>query len=162
MQARYFNHQEITAALSGTTGTEKAKLEDQPIRVLLITGNEAHKWHNWEKTTPVIKAQLELDPRVKVSVSTDPETAFAKLIQVNDVVQLNSYANWHDPKGLSPKAKQEFMDFLQDGGGLVIVHFANGAWNFSLPMAGESDWPEYRKIVRRVWITTARTRPRAA
>jgi len=151
VQSRYFNHQEITAALSGTTGTEKAKLEDQPIRVLLITGNEAHKWHNWEKTTPVIKAQLELDPRVKVSVSTDPETAFSKLIQVNDVVLLNSYANWHDPKGLSPKAKQEFMDFLQDGGGLVIVHFANGAWNFSLPMAGESDWPEYRKIVRRVW-----------
>ncbi|HND52762.1 MAG TPA: ThuA domain-containing protein, partial [Pirellulaceae bacterium] len=35
--------------------------------------------------------------------------------------------------------------------GLVLVHFANGAWNFSLPMAGESDWPEYRKIVRRVW-----------
>ena len=151
VQARYYTHQEITAALSGTTGTEKAKLEDQPIRVLLIAGNEAHKWHNWEKTTPVIKAQLELDPRVKVSVSTDPDTALAKLIQVNDVVLLNSYANWHDPKGLSPKAKQEFMDFLQDGGGLVIVHFANGAWNFSLPMAGESDWPEYRKIVRRVW-----------
>ncbi len=151
VQARYFTHQEVTAALSGVHGTDKAQLDEEPIRVLLITGNEAHKWHNWEKTTPVIQAQLELDPRVTVTVSTDPETAFTKLIQIQDVVLLNSYANWHDPKALSPKAQQEFMDFLQDGGGLVVVHFANGAWNASLPMAGESDWPEYRKIVRRVW-----------
>ncbi len=151
VQARYFTHQEVTAALSGVKGTDKAQLDAEPIRVLLIAGNEAHKWHNWEQTTPVIKAQLELDPRVKVTVSTDPETAFTNLIQIQDVVLLNSYANWHDPKSLSPKAQQEFMDFLQDGGGLVVVHFANGAWNASLPMAGESDWPEYRKIVRRVW-----------
>ncbi len=151
VQARYFTHQEVTAALSGVKGTDKAKLDAEPIRVLLLAGNEAHKWHNWEKTTPVITAQLELDPRVKVTVSTDPETAFTKLIQTQDVVLLNSYANWHDPQSLSPKAQQEFMDFLQDGGGLVVVHFANGAWNASLPMAAESDWPEYRKIVRRVW-----------
>lgn len=151
VQARYFTHQEVTAALSGVQGTDKAQLDAEPIRVLLIAGNEAHKWHNWERTTPVLKAQLELDPRVTVTISTDPEAAFTQLIRAHDVVLLNSYANWHDPKALSPKAQQVFMDFLQEGGGLVVVHFANGAWNSSLPMAGESDWPEYRKIVRRVW-----------
>ncbi|HWL09435.1 MAG TPA: LamG-like jellyroll fold domain-containing protein, partial [Planctomicrobium sp.] len=31
------------------------------------------------------------------------------------------------------------------------VHFANGAFHHSLPKAGDSDWPEYRKICRRVW-----------
>ncbi len=151
VQSRDFTHQEITAALSGITGTDKAQLDEQPIRVLLITGNEAHKWHNWEKTTPAIKAQLELDPRVKVDISTDIEAALTKDLAGHDVLVQNSYANWHDPKSLSPEAQKSFVDFLQNGGGLVVVHFANGAWNFSLPMAGESDWPEYRKIVRRVW-----------
>ena len=151
VKARYFTQQEITAALSGIVGTEKARLEEQPIRVLLIAGNEAHKWHNWEQTTPVIKAQLELDPRVKVDVSTDIEAALTKDLAGHDVLVQNSYANWQDPKSLSPEAQKAWVDFLQNGGGLVVVHFANGAWNFSLPMAGASDWPEYRQIVRRVW-----------
>ena len=46
------------------------------------------------------------------------------------------------------------VKFLAEGGGLVVIHFANGAFHFSLPMAKESDWPEYRKIVRRVWNHT--------
>jgi type 1 glutamine amidotransferase len=33
----------------------------------------------------------------------------------------------------------------------LIIHYANGAWHFSLPGAEDSDWPEYRKICRRVW-----------
>ncbi len=151
VQSRYLTQPEITAALSGVSGTEKARASEPPIRVLLVAGNEAHKWHNWEQTTPVIKAQLELDPRVTVDVSTDIEAALAKDLSGYDVLVQNSYANWHDPKSLSPEAQKSWVDFLQNGGGLVVVHFANGAWNFSLPMAGESDWPEYRKIVRRVW-----------
>ena len=44
------------------------------------------------------------------------------------------------------------MKFLHSGGGLVIIHFANGAFHFSLPGALPSDWPEWRtKICRRVW-----------
>ena len=33
----------------------------------------------------------------------------------------------------------------------MILHFANGAFHYSLPEAAASDWPEYRRIVRRVW-----------
>lgn len=149
-QSRFFTHQEVTAALSGVTGTEKSRLDDRPIRVLLIAGNEAHKWHHWEKTTPVIKSQLELDPRVQVDVSTDIETALTREL-VNHDVLVQNYVNWHDPKSLTPNAQKSVVDFLQGGGGFIVVHFANGAWNFSLPMAAESDWPEYRRIVRRVW-----------
>ena len=46
------------------------------------------------------------------------------------------------------------MKYLANGGGLIIIHFANGAFHFSLPEAGDSDWPEYRKICRRVWDHT--------
>jgi type 1 glutamine amidotransferase len=43
------------------------------------------------------------------------------------------------------------MDYVEKGGGLMFIHFANGAFHFSLPEAGESDWPYYRKLCRRVW-----------
>jgi type 1 glutamine amidotransferase len=33
----------------------------------------------------------------------------------------------------------------------MFIHFANGAFHFSLPDAGESDWPYYRTLCRRVW-----------
>src|SRR5262249_27678379 len=66
------------------------------------------------------------------------------------VIVLN-YCNWQDPRQLSDRAKQSFVEYLTNGGGLVVIHFANGAFHFSLPMAEASDWPEYRKIVRRVW-----------
>ncbi|TXT25484.1 MAG: thioesterase, partial [Planctomycetota bacterium] len=61
VEARYFTHAEITKALAGIEGTARAVIDDQPIRVLLIAGNDAHKWHNWEKTTPAMKAALERD-----------------------------------------------------------------------------------------------------
>src|SRR5215211_2916395 len=85
------------------------------VRVLLIAGNDAHKWHNWEKTTPRIKKALELDPRISVEVSSDVEVLAKKdLAAAYDVILLNNYCNWQDPKGLSEKAKGAFRKFLKD------------------------------------------------
>jgi cytochrome c551/c552 len=67
-----------------------------------------------------------------------------------DVVVQN-YVNWYDNTPLTAASKSAFIDFIDNGGGLILVHFANGAFHYSLPMAGDSDWPEYRKLVRRVW-----------
>ena len=150
VDARYFTHQEITTALAGIQGAEPALFDSQPIRVLLFAGNEAHAWHNWKKTTPVIKQQLERDPRIKVDVTNDIEDLSKKNLQDYQVIVQN-YANWHDGTPLSEPSRTAFMNYLQQGGGLILIHFANGAFHFSLPQAGESDWPEYRKIVRRVW-----------
>ena len=55
---------------------------------------------------------------------------------------------------MSDGAKAKFVDYLSKGGGVAIIHFANGAFHFSLPNAAASDWPEYRKICRRVWDHT--------
>lgn len=150
VETRYYTHQEISTALAGVQGTEPALIDTQPIRVLLFAGNEAHAWHNWKKTTPVLKQQLERDPRVKVEVTNDIEDLSKKNLQDYQVI-IQNYTNWHDETPLSETSRNAFMNYLQRGGGLILIHFANGAFHFSLPQAGESDWPEYRKIVRRVW-----------
>jgi len=156
--ARFYTHAEITAALAGIEGTQRAGVEgtqravvdDRPIRALLIAGNAAHIWHNWERTTPAIKAALERDSRFHVDVSYDIDDLGRKRLAQYDVIVQN-YCNWNDPRGLSDAAKKAFVNYLQAGGGLILIHFADGAFHYSLPTAGQSDWPEYRKISRRVW-----------
>lgn len=150
VESQFYSREEITAAMKEVTGAEPAKVDDRPIRVLMFSGNDAHKWHNWKKTTPVIRELLEVDPRIRVDVSLEIEDLARKKLDDYHAIVLN-YCNWQDPTALSEEAKQAFALYLKRGGGLVVIHFANGAFHSSLPMAAESDWPEYRRIVRRVW-----------
>ncbi len=140
VEARFFTHADI----------RDPKLQQQ-VRVLLVSGNEAHKWHNWEKSTQRLQAALEQDTCLRVDVVTDFDELAKRDLSNYSVILLNNWCNWHDPRGPSDKSKQAFAQFVREGGGLILVHFANGAFHPSLPMAGASDWPEYRKIVRRVW-----------
>ena len=68
-----------------------------------------------------------------------------------DLLLLN-YCNWERP-GLSDTAKSNLVRYLKNGGGLAIIHFANGAWHPSLTSTQPADaWPEYyTQICRRVW-----------
>lgn len=150
VEARYFEHDEITRALEGVQGTARAVVDDTPIRVLMLAGNEAHKWHNWERTTPALKALLERDSRMRVDVSNDIEDLARRPLRDYQLI-LQNYVNWQDPRPLSPASRAAFSNFVTSGGGLILVHFANGAYHFSLPQAGASDWPEYRNLARRVW-----------
>jgi len=150
VDARYFEHDEISRALDGVSGVDRAVADDTPIRVLLFAGNDAHKWHNWEQTTPAIQGVLERDSRMRVDVSHDIQDLGRKRLKEYDVIVQN-FVNWHDPRPLDEQSKMAFTNFVQGGGGLVLIHFANGAFHFSLPEAASSDWPEYRNMVRRVW-----------
>ena len=148
VEARYLTHAEIVAAIAGKQGTERAIVAGRPIRALIMTGHQ-YPGHLWKDTTPVLKGALLADSRISVDVSEEIEDLATDKINGFDILVLN-YCNWEKP-GLSEQAQADFIKHLRNGGGLIIIHFANGAFHFSLPKAGESDWPEYRKICRRVW-----------
>ncbi|WP_437221665.1 ThuA domain-containing protein [Planctomicrobium sp. SH661] len=154
VESRYFTHEEVTSALAGMDETGRAIVEDhdKPIRVLVLSGAH-HPGHLWKQTSPQLKELLEQDPRIQVDISDNIEDLATPQLRDYDVL-IQNYCNWMQP-GLSEQAKTGFLQYLQEGGGLVIVHFANGAFHFSLPEVGDSDWPEYRNICRRVWDHTA-------
>ncbi|WLD11726.1 ThuA domain-containing protein [Planctellipticum variicoloris] len=149
--ARFYTHAEITAALTGVAGVDPARFDDRPIKALILTGHH-YPGHLWKDTTPAIREALARDLRVQVEVSENIEDLATDRVQQFDVL-IQNYCNWERP-GLSDAAKAGFVKYLQEGGGLCIVHFANGAFHFSLPKAEDSDWPEYRNICRRVWDHT--------
>lgn len=120
---------------------------------LILTG-EDHPAHDWKKTVPVLKQDLEENGLVHMDISTN----------INDLNQYDlrdydflvfSYANWETPDPLWDGSKKALKDYVEQGGSLMFVHFANGAFHYSLPDAGASDWPYYRTLCRRVWDHTS-------
>jgi type 1 glutamine amidotransferase len=151
-------HAEVPAAgvpSAMPTEAELARVRlGKEISTLILTGHDG-PFHDWRATSRALREVLQQDPRFRVRVVEDPEyLARADLAAYDLVVQ--NYVNWQKP-GLSEKAKANLLAYLRSGKGLAVVHFANGAFHFSLPGAKASDWPEYRKIVRRVWDHTGKS-----
>ncbi len=111
----------------------------EPIRVLIVTGND-YPGHHWKETTPVLRTELEKDPRMFVRVIEDPEFLNSPALNQYDVVVLH-YMNWESPDP-SSGAAESLRRFVAQGKGLVLLHFACGAW---------SDWSEFPNLAGRVW-----------
>ncbi|HUG37295.1 MAG TPA: ThuA domain-containing protein, partial [Candidatus Limnocylindrales bacterium] len=137
-----------SAGVNVPEGGVQSEIEE-PIRALILTGHN-HPAHEWRSVTAALLGVLEQDPRVAVEVTEEPEDLAGPRLQTYGLLVLN-YSNWDRP-GLSAAAKEGLLKYLAGGGGLAVIHFANGAFNHTLP-ARESDWEEYRtRIVRRVWM----------
>jgi len=123
----------------------------KPVRTLIVTGHH-HPGHPWQASTPALQEVLWADSRVLIDVLIDPEQLASLPLADYDVVVQN-YCNWQRA-GLGEEAKAALVKYVSDGGGLAIIHFANGAFGpGARPPSPEANWPEYcGKLCRRVWI----------
>jgi uncharacterized protein len=115
-------------------------VQAESARVLIVTGVD-YPGHKWRKTTPALKAILEEDGRLEVRVAEDPDFLDSGAIRNYDVLVLH-FQNWETP-GPGEAARENLQRFVENGGGLMSVHFACGAWH--------GEWPEFEKIIGRVW-----------
>ena len=125
-----------------TAGVETVNVvADDPIRVTILTGRH-HPAHDWKATTEAVEHVVAADKRIKLDVITDPELLAGDVLDFTDVLLVN-YCNW-ESASLSPAARNRFVKYVRGGGGLFLLHFANGAWR---------DWPDYHGgFSRRVWV----------
>ncbi len=110
-------------------------------RILLVTGID-YPGHLWRQTTPVLKEALEKDNRLEVFVVEDPAFLDSSAIDHYDLIVLH-FQNWQT-KGPGAKARENLRHFVENGKGLVLVHFACGAWH--------DEWPEFANLAGRVWF----------
>jgi len=94
-------------------------------RVLIITG-EDYKGHKWRQTTPVLKSSCEHDPRLLVDVTENLGKLQSMNLSEYDTVVMH-FKNY-DPQVPGRQGYQKLAEFVQNGGGLVLVHFACGAF----------------------------------
>ena len=132
------------AAISMLTGTASCAQEppEQTIDVLLLTG-EASIYHDWRKSSPVIRQILEQVPQFNVDLLIGSDDgafthAFAGDWSGWDVVVLD-----YDGQDWPASARESFENYMAAGGGLVLIHAADNAfpdWPAFQEMAGVGGW----------------------
>lgn len=119
-----------------------ASAAENKAKILIVTGQNNHDWIH---STPVIKALLEETGRFEVTVSTTPSEEapddawndWAPKFKRFDAV-LSDYNGkmWPD------QIKSDFVDYVNGGGGVIIVHAANNAF---------TGWKEYEEMTGLLW-----------
>jgi len=125
-----------TMVLIASLATSSLQAADK-IKVLIADGPQ--KYHENEKTTPVLKEILEKLPLFEVGLSrSTPETCKDGSYQPDfskyDVVVVNEGFGSNEWPESTQKA---FEKFMAEGGGMVSFHAANNAW---------PQWKEYNKM----------------
>lgn len=118
-------------------------LASETIKLLLVTGQD-YPSHVWRETAPALRQLLEQDKRFRVRLIEDPHALDSAKLTNYDAVLLH-FQNWQAP-GPGAAARENLKQFVANGGGLISVHFACGAWH--------GEWPEFQSILGRVWHGT--------
>ncbi len=105
------------------------------LKALIVDGQNNHR--NWPQTTQMMKQYLEETGKFTVDVATTApqgkDESFAPEFKKYDVVVSNyNGANWPDA------TEAAFIEYVKNGGGLVIVHAANNAFG---------NWREYNEMI---------------
>ena len=127
---------------STALAAEDASPPDREIRVLLLSGQNNHKW---EKTTPKLESLLEKTGRFEVDVTERPDQVTAETLKPYDVIvsNWNAWGKGEDKIASWPSETQAaYLDFVRSGRGHVVVHA--GASSFY-------DWPEYHEMTLAAW-----------
>jgi type 1 glutamine amidotransferase len=104
-------------------------------KALIVDGQNGH---DWKSTTPVLKKLLEETGLFAVDVATSPPkgedmSGFKPDFAAYDVVVSNYQGDpWPE------ETQQAFVEYVKNGGGLVIYHFACAAF---------PKWKEYNQII---------------
>src|SRR4029077_2973365 len=93
-----------------------------PVRVMILDGQSAGTYHDWQHTTPVLKKELEDAGLFQVDVVTAPPSGgdFKKFKP--DFSQYQAVVLNYDGPDWPAELKASFETYIQEGGGLVIVH----------------------------------------
>lgn len=129
----------LLAVFSKSAFAEKAAKDTA--RVLLVTG-EDYPGHKWKETYPVLKAGLEEDSRMVIDVLADLKGLATTRLADYDAVVLH-FKNY-DPEVPGRKGYDNLARFVEEGGGLMILHFGCGAF--------EEFKDEFVNVAGRVWF----------
>jgi type 1 glutamine amidotransferase len=110
-----------------------------PVRVLLVTGQNNH---DWARTAPVVEEILEQTGRFAVDVELHPESLTAAKLEPYAAI----LSHWNAfGKGAAPwpeEARAAYVAFVRGGKGHVALHAGSSSFY---------DWPDYQQVGIAAW-----------
>ncbi|MCK5730220.1 MAG: ThuA domain-containing protein [Draconibacterium sp.] len=112
-------------------------VENARIKALIVNG-QMNKSHDDKQSSPILEKILELTGEFNVEIATTPPQGsdmsnFKPQFSNYDVVILDYVGDdWPE------ETKTNFVNYVQDGGGVVVFHAADNAF---------PDWKEYNEII---------------
>ena len=109
--------------------------EKTAYRALLVTGQSNH---NWSASAPILKTILDQTKLFTTDIAKTPKEGedmgnFQPDFKKYSIVVMDyNGASWSD------KTKNDFLDYVKNGGGVVIYHEADNSF---------ADWKEYNEII---------------
>jgi uncharacterized protein len=129
-----------TAAIVAAPGQQPTvKPAPKPVRVLLVTGVD-YGGHLWKETAPAVRKVLEQDKRLEVRIVEDPDFLASPAVADYDVIFLH-FKNYQ-PLKHEKEARENLVNLVKQGKGLVLFHFACGAFE---------NWPDFADLAGKVW-----------
>ncbi len=115
-----------------------------PIRVLILTGHNNHKW---QTTTPMLQQILKSSGKFKVDTTVPPKGLTSENLKKYDVI-LSDWNSWgrgskETEAAWTDATRKAYLDFVREGKGHVTVHAGGSSFYKS--------WPEYRKVALVYW-----------
>ena len=108
--------------------------KEAPYRSLIITGQNVH---NWKASFPVLKTILEETTLFSCDVALTPKKG-ADMSKFNpDFSRYNLVVIDYSGDSWSDKTKAAFVNYVNNGGGVVIYHFSGSAF---------PEWKEYNEM----------------
>ena len=135
----------ICVLLAGCRARQKTDVADdktvkgQSKKVLIVTGID-YPGHKWKLTAPVLAEAIAADERLEVAITEEPNDLGRDDLGDYDVIVLH-FMDWEVPDP-GPGARANLKRVIASGKGLVLVHFACGAFQ---------EWPEFVELAGRVW-----------
>ena len=124
----------LTLFLSFFIGCMGYSQAEQPIKTLIITGQNNH---NWQVSHIVIQQILENSGLFNVDLAISPEKGGEMADFVIDFAPYDLVVLDYNGDMWSEEVKSEFLKFVEKGGGVVVYHAADNAF---------PDWEEYNEI----------------
>lgn len=127
----------VSVALGFLGAASPGTAAPPPLRILIFTGQNNHEWR---QTTPQLKSILEAGGRFTVETTEHPADCTGAALARFDAVlsNWNTYPAVARVKEWPARVREDFLSFVRNGGGLVVVHAGGSSFE---------SWPEYRQLV---------------
>lgn len=96
-------------------------------KVMLLTG-QSSKYHDWQKSTPVVKSHLEQTGLFTVDVVRTPAQGADMSGFIPNFSAYAAVVMIYEGDEWPTATKAAFVDYMKNGGGLVSIHDTDNAF----------------------------------